>query len=278
MENSDPPCVCCAYVSWARHGRVAGYPLLRCRNCGFVTALLPDDLDLANLYGEDYFYGRGFDKSLLIPESREPLPALVARRRYFLTLITEFLGGPGQLLDVGCGAGALLDVAQDMGWTAEGQEIGVSGAEEARSRGHRVHVGELSTLALPNESIDAATMIEVIEHLDDPQPELDRIAKLLRRPGCLLLTTGDIGTTASRALGVKWEYLRPPGHVSYFTRKALTLLLLRSGFSRIWFAPTFDIAFPSVFRSGENAPGWARPVAKVLRSITRRDLIALATV
>ena len=40
--------------------------MLQCRTCKFVGADIPEDFDLASLYGEDYCYGRGFDATALM--------------------------------------------------------------------------------------------------------------------------------------------------------------------------------------------------------------------
>jgi SAM-dependent methyltransferase len=269
-------CACCGGTSWQRYHRVEGYQLLQCRTCRFVRLDLPTQFDLISLYGEDYFFGRGFDRSNLIPESRHPDPSFLARRRYWLQLLANATSGPGQLLDVGTGAGALLNVAREMGWQAVGQEIAEAGAAEARSRGHKVHVGQLASCPLEPGSFDAAAMIEVIEHIKDPGPTLAALLKLLRPGGWVLITTGDVGSLRARIQGSHWGYLRPPGHVSYFTGRSLVQLLRSVGFSEVKAVPTFNLAFPSV-------PGFAPPQSRILkwaalslRRLTRMELCVMA--
>jgi SAM-dependent methyltransferase len=239
--------------------------------------ILPQNFDVASLYGEDYFYGRGFDKGAIIPEARQPESALVARRKYWLSLLAREAGAPGRLLDVGCGAGALLDVAAESNWQAHGQDIAAAGAAEARSRGHSVRVGELKDCNYETHSFDAATMIEVIEHLVDPRETLTTVRALLRPRGQLLIATGDIGSLGARLLGKRWGYLRPPGHVSYFTRPAMSSVLLQCGFDRVRFVPTFDLAFPS-FPGGLTIEiAWLRGAAYVFRKIATMELCVIAS-
>ena len=115
-------------------------------------------------------------------------------------------------------------------------------AAEAQAHGHRVVVGGLAPEPVPI-SVDAATMIEVIEHIPDPRPTLSAAHALIREGGALLLTTGDIGSTRARLRRRRWGYIRPPIHVSYFTRETMERLLLNCGFSQVAFPHTFNLAF-----------------------------------
>jgi len=269
-------CICCGASSWRRYCRVANYDLSKCRACGFVRVNLPEAFDLTTLYGVDYFFGRGFDSSQLIPEARQPNPAYVARRRYWLRLLADAGGGPGRLLDVGCGAGALLDVARDMGWNAEGQEIAAAGAAEAQMRGHPVQLGELPSCEYEAGSFDAATMIEVIEHVRDPRPMLSALSRALRPGGWLLITTGDIGSLGARFLGGSWSYLRPPGHVSYFTQRALVKVLTLCGFVHVRAVPTYNLAYPSFPGRHPARSPIAKSPALFLRHLTRMEQCTIA--
>jgi len=264
-------CVCCRATSWQHYCHAAGYELLRCRSCGFVRVDIPEHFDLNSLYGEDYFFGRGFDSSALIPESRNPGPLMTAKRRYWLRLLSDAIGRPGRLLDVGCGAGALLDVANEMGWRAEGQDISAAGAAEAQSRGHRVKVAELADCDYRPASFDAASMIEVIEHLRDPRPTLTALLKALRPGGWVIITTGDISSLRARIEGERWGYIRPPGHVSYFTRPTLARLLIACGFKQVTNVPTYRLAYPSFPGRNPTESPIVKSVALAFRRLTRME-------
>jgi SAM-dependent methyltransferase len=278
VAASPSECVCCGARRWSAYARAGGYELVRCDACGFVRVVLPPDVDVTTLYDEDYFWGRACDSGPLIPEARSPNPAYVARRRYWLGLLARQTGGAGRLLDVGCGAGALLDVARDEGWDAHGQDIAAPGVAEARARGHRVCLGPLRECGLEAESFDAATMIEVIEHLVDPRETLAEVRRLLRPGGALLVATGDVGSLRARLRKGRWSYVRPPRHVSYFTGDALERALRSSGFVSATLVPTYNLAHPSFPVLG--APR-ARPLVRVARLVRRatrmeQNVIALA--
>ena len=217
MSASETGCVCCGGVRWRPYVVAQGYELVRCAECGFVRLVLPPGMDVDELYDEDYFWGRGFDESALIPEARAPNPAFTIRRRYLLDVLARETGGPGRLLDVGCGAGAVLDLARDEGWDARGQDIAEAGVAEARGRGHDVCLGPLVSCGYEAASFDAALMLEVIEHLVDPRETLAEVRRLLRPgrrsskghwgPGTVVRPRG-VGGTGGRD-GTVYAKLRP---------------------------------------------------------------------
>jgi SAM-dependent methyltransferase len=156
-----------------------------------------------------------------------------------------------------------------LGWSRTG-DFNVAEAE-ARAHGHPVVVGELSEDRFA-DWFDAATMIEVIEHIPDPRPTLTAAHGLIREGGALLVTTGDLGSARARLQGVRWHYIRPPLHVSYYTRETMKRLLLTCGFSRVAFAPTFNLAFPSLRASSRlrDPPGNRESFCQVIRAAQRR--------
>lgn len=82
----------------------------------------------------------------------------------------------GTLLDVGCGRGEMLDIAQNLGFTVTGLE-----ASQPMTDGQRVIHGAAQTLPFVDGAFDVATCFDVIEHIPaadvrDVLDELNRVA------------------------------------------------------------------------------------------------------
>lgn len=139
----------------------------------------------------------------------------------------------GRLLDVGCGLGFFVEVADIHGWDAMGVELNeyaVGWAQEHVS--DKIRYGTVATIDAAAESFDCVTMFDVIEHLPDPRQELREIWRVLRPGGLLVLVTPDAGTLVSRALGSHWlEMKRAPEHLHFFTVDGLAALLALNGFT-----------------------------------------------
>ncbi|MBI3317688.1 MAG: class I SAM-dependent methyltransferase [Candidatus Omnitrophica bacterium] len=137
----------------------------------------------------------------------------ITRSRYESILARmERFRPPGRILDVGCGAGQFLAVAESRGWRGTGLEVSRSALDLLKQRrGAQFQVMEttLQELDLPEGSFDAVTLFEVLEHLDQPVELLRRAAALLKEGGLLYLTTPNLNSLSRRLLGGRWRVIAP---------------------------------------------------------------------
>jgi SAM-dependent methyltransferase len=138
--------------------------------------------------------------------------------------------GRGRLaLDIGCGTGVFLAMAQAAGFEAYGIDINPEAIAAARAKGlANLFMGDLNAFRekFPGLKFDLITYFDCIEHLDDPNAELDRISSLLKDGGQLALTTPN----TDRPLPFGRDYFdMPPHHLTRWTRGALTAFLASHG-------------------------------------------------
>jgi len=192
-----------------------------CADCGHIFANpSPTPAYLAFLYGQ-------VEDPLYEDEA-------AGRSRNFLRILRhleKLLPERGALFDVGAATGILLDLARRRGWEPAGIEPS-SWAVRAASDKYRLTLieGALETASLPEDGYAAVTMVDFIEHTPLPNDALIRAHSILRPSGVLVLVTPDIHSRAARLAGRRWWHLRP-GHVAFFSRRSLTVLLQRAGFS-----------------------------------------------
>lgn len=95
--------------------------------------------------------------------------------------------GFGAILDVGCGDGLLLPrlvpFGEPLGLEADGALVTAAG----RARG-RIQVAPFDRRFQPGRRFGLITMLDVLEHLDEPVAALAHAAALLRPGGVVLLT------------------------------------------------------------------------------------------
>lgn len=158
-------------------------------------------------------------------------PAFVERRLDEVVHRLASWRRTNRLLDIGCGAGALLDAATRAGWLAEGTEISETAVQSARSRGLNVFYGSLIDAQLPSEQYDVVTAVELLEHLLDPLALLVEVRRILRAGGLLWVTTPHGRGISARLLGTAWSVVSPPEHIQLFSVSGLRRLLRRAGFA-----------------------------------------------
>ena len=190
--------------------------LVRCNECGLVfTHRLPSPDELQDHYAAYPAIGQ--------------LSELTVRR--FGELLDRFepFRRTGRLLDVGCGDGDFLSAAAERGWAAYGSEYGEAPRRRARERGLDVRPAPFT--AEPEEAggFDVVTSIEVIEHVTEPREEVARMTTLLRRGGCVYLTTPNFNSLSRRIAGPRWRAIAYPEHLNLFTPGSLHQLLTRAG-------------------------------------------------
>jgi rhamnosyltransferase len=173
-------------------------------------------------------------------------PILKERKR-FETLFVDDLP-PGELLEVGCGAGNRLALFSAMGWRVTGQDIDAEAAAEARRlSGVEVHVGPVEDLAERGRRFDAIVMNHVIEHVFDPVAFLRTCFGMLRPGGALISVTPNASSWGHRAFGIHWMALEPPRHVTMFAPSTLRTAARMAGHSN-----------PDVWTSCANAQAFAQ--------------------
>ncbi len=208
------PCPACSADAARPVGSANGHALASCANCRTLfTVSLPASSDEAIDYAGYYH-----EANLRVPE-------FVERRLEEVVGEFEPYRRLGRWLDVGCGAGALMRAAARQGWTPVGTEMGDGAAEAVRAHGFEVHVGELDTLGLADESFDVVSLVEVLEHVDDPRQLVRDARRLLRPGGAVYVTTPHGRGISARMLRNRWSAVGPPEHLQLFSLRGLRMLL-----------------------------------------------------
>ena len=103
------------------------------------------------------------------------------------SIFKNFPSGKPQILDVGCGTGANLELLGEYG-DAQGVDVSTDALQFCRDRGlNSVRLGEAEKLPFADESFDLVTGLDVVEHLDDDLAGLREMRRVLRPGGHALL-------------------------------------------------------------------------------------------
>jgi SAM-dependent methyltransferase len=96
-------------------------------------------------------------------------------------------GSALNILDVGCGTGANLEMLSEFG-EAEGVDLSAEALSFCQARGlQNVKQGEAEALPYEDNSFDLVTGLDVVEHLDDDLAGLQEMRRVLRPGGRALL-------------------------------------------------------------------------------------------
>ncbi len=215
------PCPACGSESARGRGSKNGLELFSCRGCATLyTSALPDAAGAQNY--DEYYDAHNLS-----------VPDFIHLRLDEIVAGFEPYRRTGRLLDVGCGAGTVLEAARRALWEAEGVEVSRPAVEHLRAQGFAIFHGELAEARYPENHFDVVIASEVIEHLPDPRVLLREAARVLRPGGLLWATTPHSRGASARALGIGWSVVCPPEHLHLFSRRGLKNLLKETGFGRV---------------------------------------------
>lgn len=201
--------------------------LVKCKDCGFVFMhQIPSDLELDKHYSTYGYEGDRLLTSMTIDSYNNTLDEFEAFRKN------------NNLLDIGCGVGHFPSVAKQRGWMSFGTEYSPKAVESARSKGINMHIGPLQTAAFDSQNFDVITSFEVIEHINNPLEEIKTIYRLLRPGGIFYCTTPNFNSLLRYWLKADYKVIEYPEHLSYYTKKTLTKLMVANGFELVKFKST----------------------------------------
>lgn len=195
--------------------------VVRCKQCGlvYVNPRLPK---AHALYEEDFFTASDYFGEYAIRIDK-------IRFQTNLKKIEKFKKG-GRLLDIGCGLGRFIEMAQRRGWLTKGIDVSIFASRYARNRGLDVSTKELKDILLEEESFDVITLFHVLEHFANPLGFLKDIKPLLKTDGILVIELPNFGGSASTRLGRDWPWVKPRVHNYDFTTITLEKMLDKAGF------------------------------------------------
>ncbi len=143
-------------------------------------------------------------------------------------------GSLGAFLDVGCGIGSVLRAAKPYATSLAGvdrSEQFLASARAALPDAKFFNTDVADLRSFEDESVDAATFCDVIEHLENPISALREIRRVLRSGGRFLITTPNSDSVFRRLLGRRWFGLSDATHLVFYTPFSLATLLARTGFA-----------------------------------------------
>ncbi len=169
-------------------------------------------------------------------------PALRATfKRLLRNLVKRGLTG-GDLLEIGCGYGYLLDEARSLFDRRVGTEFSAQGAKIACKTGAEVFVGGIEQV-LPERKFDCVIATQVIEHVYEPLTFVRQLANHTKPGGHIVIATPDIGGGLRKAMGRHWPSFKAPEHVLYFDFWTLSSLMHQAGLTNVRRLP-YPHAFP----------------------------------
>jgi SAM-dependent methyltransferase len=201
------------------------FHVVRCRHCGLVYPNpRPTPAGMAQYYPPHYWTP---------PPATDVPPYLDAGIRRSLAILCRDYPGR-RILDVGCAVGRMPAFLRTLGFDAVGLEPYELPCRLGRDRyGIEIIHATLQDADLEDESFDALTFFDVLEHMDDPVGDLKRARALLKPGGAVFVKVPNIAAMQARLFGRWWYWLDVPRHLWHFSPRSLRRALEVAGFADV---------------------------------------------
>lgn len=194
------------------------FKVLRCLGCGLCRTYPPPKLN----YEEPiYPLPKKPDKEFLLRN--------IPIHSHLLDRISTIKQG-GKMLDVGCGNGLLIKLAQERGYECVGVELDRDAVEFGR-KFFKINVihGDIFKVDFRREAFDIIVLSHILEHVFDPNGLLTKLHGLLSDEGYLIVSCPNFSGFARRVFRSRWAY-RPEQHVWQFDPNTLCSILIKNNF------------------------------------------------
>ena len=237
------------------------FSVIECSGCALIRLFpRPTPDELASFYPEEYWWKA--DETFLGRLTE-------IYRRFVLWDHVRFIAASpipdGPILDVGCGAGALVEALRRRGLPA-------AGVDSSPRAAHLTGAGDAPAVcaALPDTpfaaaSLAAVTLFHVLEHVADPAECLLAARRLLQPGGRLFVQLPNAASWQFLLLGRRWSALDVPRHLVHFRAEDLEDLLTGCGF-RVMRRKFFSLRDNPASLATSLFPGW-EPVVRRVRGV-----------
>ena len=252
------------------------YRMVRCNTCGLVRSDPVADAELhANLYR-----GGGFGAA----DETDNMAQTYGR---YLARLDGYDAVKGQLLEVGCATGFMLEQALAQGYAqvsgVEPSEVMVAAASPAVAP--HIVCDIMRPDLFPPEIFDVVCMFQTFDHLAEPVAMLNECRRVLRPGGLILLLNHNVAAPFARLLGERSPIIDLQ-HTYLYNKDTIRRVLDQCGFTTL---ETGDVRndytlrylghlapLPGLLKTVSNAILAATPLGKLPLSLPLGNLYAIA--
>lgn len=195
-----------------------------CPQCGLLfTWPRPDQNKIGRYYESEKYYSHAENKKGLVPKIYELIKQINVKNK--LEIATDRLE-KGKMLDIGCGVGDFLYLAQQKGWNI----TGIEPSERARTLAEeklKITIYKPDELInLEDKAFQCITMWHVLEHVDDLKTEIQQLKRLLAKNGKLIIALPNYQSYDGQYYKEKWAAYDVPRHLNHFSINTIEKIML----------------------------------------------------
>ena len=196
------------------------FHICECLNCGLqYTMPRPSKEKIGAYYKSEDYYSHQENKKGFIPKLYEAVKKVNLKHK--LKIATKGFQ-TGKLLDIGCGVGDFIHVAEQQGWKCLGVEPSDDAKAIARKRIKANIINSEVLEEIPDKAFDVITMWHVLEHVDDLKWQIEQLSRLIKPNGRIVIAVPNYKSYDGQFYKELWAAYDVPRHLSHFNKQTIT--------------------------------------------------------
>ena len=235
------------------------FQLIKNETYGFLeTFPQPEEQKLSEYYKTENYISHTDSKRNLLEKAYHVVRNISLKRK--LKLINSFESEEKKILDVGCGTGDFLKVAQLNNWQVSGIEPNEQARQIANQKTNNM-VFETEQLSnFEKHSFDVISLWHVLEHLPKLHEHISILKNLLKVNGTLLIAVPNHASYDAKYYENFWAAYDVPRHLWHFNQTSISKLFESNNMQVVKTHPMkFDAYYVSLL-SEKYKSGFMNPI------------------
>lgn len=194
-----------------------------------------------------------------------------------MAIVSQYTKSDSQrVLDIGCGTGDFLKMAQEYKWNIAGVEPDDNARKIASEKtGMEIQNNDWLN-EIPDHSFDAVTMWHVLEHVPNLTEQISTLKRIVKPNGTIFIAVPNYKSHDANHYKEKWAAFDVPRHLWHFSQKSIKGLFEKENMKVVKILPMkFDAYYVSLL-SEKHKTGKMNPIKAFYRGFVS-NFKAIAT-
>jgi len=205
------------------------FTIMECKQCGFrFTDPRPAESSMGRYYESNDYISHDSEKGGFLPFLYNMVRKFTIRSKY--RTVKHYIQG-SEIMDIGCGTGEFLNYCRSKGMECRGIEPTGKAREIARKKFKLVVEEDFLKSDSNSGSYDCITLWHVLEHIHRLDETMQKIKKLLKQNGVLIIALPNCNSDDASRYEKYWAAYDLPRHIFHFTAASVEKLMGKYDFT-----------------------------------------------
>ena len=229
------------------------FTLTKCTNCGLIaTNPRPLEKELGKYYEFEDYISHSETKKGLINKWYHIIKRLNINKK--VNILSK---EKGRLLEIGSGAGFLLNKFKERGWDTVGIEANAKARENAKASNNIKLKASIGEIKHEENTFDRVMMWHVLEHVAGLDGLFTTINKVIKKNGKLIIAVPNSNANEIKRYKSHWAAYDVLRHLYHFQKSSIKSIADKYGFvvekiNPMWFDSYYISMLSEKIKTGKN--------------------------